>query len=193
MPNSIIQGVRIYCRILKMRSGKKSRGLLLRLWPHSYTRGGFSLKATIVFLSAWLALLNACAHLPNLTEGFDPGAYQPITFQDLKQPEQAGLKSGEKIKVAAFFWQFVTYDPAILSNYPNFLRYPFTWYRLEWAALYGSADMKDYYDRVVMEAEQRERYPLKRLDHIMVYGELASLAPGKLYLRLHHLDRIEDD
>jgi len=163
--------------------------------PHSPlrpTRRQYIFLATLV-LPACLVLLHACAHLPPLPADFDPNAYHLITFQALRHPEAAALQPGKKIKVPAYFWQFLTYDPAILCNYPNYLRHPLSWPSLEWAALYGSPDLRDYYDLLIMTPAQKERYSPKRLDHIMVFGELAPLSPGRLYLRLHHLEKMPED
>jgi hypothetical protein len=144
-----------------------------------------------LLLSFWLWSAG-CAQIPALPATVDPDAYTLITCQDLQRSGPANLTSGHRIKLPAYFWQYLSYDPAWLANYPNLLRYPFTWYHLEWFSVYGSSDMQGYYDRLVMTYAQRESYDLKRLDPIMIYGELANLGGGLLYLQVHRIDRLSN-
>jgi len=42
---------------------------------------------------------------------------------------------------------------------------------------------------VAMTKEQVDRYKLKRMEPIMIYGEISKLSPG-LYLLVHHIEKI---
>jgi hypothetical protein len=134
----------------------------------------------------------ACGHLRPQPAAFDPQAYTPIEYQDLLSPKQAGLHAGQKIRVKAYFWQYVDYDPAMVRNYLTLLRYPIRWYRLRWFALYGTNDMTGYYDLAAITPERAELYKLQRLDPILIYGELSGLGPG-LYLQVFHIEKITED
>lgn len=140
-----------------------------------------------------LLLAGACGELRPLPPRVDLEAYRPITYQDLLHPDAASLHTGEMIKVPAYFWEFLSYDPAIVRNYLNMLGHPLSWPKLEWFATYGAADMTGYFDLAALDPSQRKAYPkLNRLDRLMIYGELAPLGPGR-YLRVHHIDKIEED
>jgi hypothetical protein len=52
--------------------------------------------------------------------------------------------------------------------------------------------MTGYYDLAAVTPEQAEQYKLKRLDPVMLYGELARLGPG-LYLQVFHIEPIAED
>ncbi len=138
-----------------------------------------------------LVLFSGCGGVPPLPAVVEPQDYQPVTVQQLQ--EGKGIKAGDKVKVPAYFWQFLEYDPDVVRNYMTLVRHPLAWYPLEWCALYGAPDMKGYFDRVVMETKQREDYKLKRLEHIMVYGEMAQMGAGLLYLRVHRIERLKED
>ena len=151
-------------------------------------------------LSGWLGLIllcsllgfSACGELRPHPAAFDPQAYTPIAYRDLLAPGPAGLKSGQQVRVQAYFWQYLDYDPAIVRNYLTLLRYPIRWYQLQWFATYDSANLTGYYDLAAVTPEQADRYKLKRLDPVMLYGELASLGPG-LYLQVFHIEPIAAD
>ena len=145
--------------------------------------------AVLAGLVLWVA---ACGQLPPLPAQVDLETYAPITYQELKAPGAAKLQAGQKIKVPAYFWEYLTYDPAMVRNYLDMLRYPLSWYHLEWFATYGTPDMQDYYDLAALDPSLVKPNQPRRLDHIMIYGELASLGPG-LYLRVHRIERIEED
>jgi hypothetical protein len=138
-------------------------------------------------------LLCGCGRYRPVPAVWDPHAYRQITVQDLKAPGRAGLAAGHKIKVPAYFWEFIIYDPAMVRNYMTLLRHPVAWSQLQWFAVYGTPQMQAYFDRVVMDREQRRAYKLNRLDHIMIYGELASMGGGLLYLRVHRLQELDED
>ncbi len=146
----------------------------------------------LAFLTVGLLLAAGCGQLRPLPATFEPQDYAPITYQELLAGGQAGLQAGQKIKVPAYFWQFLTYDPAMVRNYLTLLRYPLRWYKLQWFATYGSQEMRGYYDLAALDEAQLRRYKPKMLDHIMLYGELSSLTPG-LYLRVHHIEKIEEE
>jgi hypothetical protein len=137
-------------------------------------------------------LAGACGELRPVPEGFEAPAYKPIEYQDLLDPVKAGLKDGELVRVKAYFWQYLTYDPAMVRNYLTLPRYPIRWYRLRWFALYGSDRMEGYYDLAALSPEQEKEYEtIKRLDHVLIYGELSPLRPG-FFFRVHHIEKIEE-
>ncbi|MFZ5450751.1 MAG: hypothetical protein ACOZF2_02585 [Thermodesulfobacteriota bacterium] len=175
----------------------KIRGSAYRggLWVKKATAGGRGkvkrgLGAALVGFA--LLAVAACGTLPPLPAHFEGESYTPITYQELVAPRVSKLQAGQKIKVPAYFWQYLDYDPAMIRNYLDLLRYPLKWYKLDWFATYGNSDMQGYYDRAALDASQVRAYQPRRLDHIMIYGELASLGPG-LYLRVHRIERIEED
>lgn len=138
----------------------------------------------------WLAC--ACGELRPLPAAVDPQEYTPIEYQELLAPGQPGLHAGQKVRVKAYFWQDLLYDPAVIRNYLTLPRYPIRWYELRWFATYGSDDMRGYYDLAAMTPEQEKLYQLKRLDPILIYGEMSVLKPG-LYLQVHHIEKITED
>jgi hypothetical protein len=151
------------------------------------TKGG--LAAALAGFVFWVA---ACGQLPPLPAQVDLAGYTPITYHDLLAPGQAKLKAGQKIKVPAYFWEFLTYDPDMVRTYLNMARHPLSWYKLEWFATYGTPNMQGYFDLAALDSSQKNSYRLHRLDHVMLYGELAPLGPG-LYLRVHHIEKIEEN
>ena len=136
--------------------------------------------------------LCACGRLQPHPATFDPEAYKPVEYQDLLAPNQAGLHAGEKIRVKAYFWQYVDYDPALIRNYLTLLRYPIQWYRLRWFAIYRTDDLRGYYDLAAMAPEVAEKYKLQRLDQVMLYGELSQLGIG-LFFQVFHVEKIAED
>lgn len=149
-------------------------------------------KAIWTVLAALVLGMAACGTLPPMPAQFEAESYAPITYQELAAPGAAKLQAGQKVKVPAYFWQSVTYDPAMVRNYLDMARYPLRWPNLEWFATYGTSDMQDYYDRVALDPSVVGAYQPRRLDHIMIFGEMASLGPG-LYLRVHRIEKIEED
>jgi hypothetical protein len=146
-------------------------------------------RLAVALLCGSLLLAAGCGTLRPVPAPFDAQAYTPIDYQELLHPEQAGLHDGQMVRVQAYYWQTLAYDPAIASNYLTLPRYPISWYRLRWSALYGSEDMRGYYDLVAMSPEQVDHYKLKRLEPIVIYGEMSRLSPG-LYLLVHHIEKI---
>jgi len=176
---------------------------MMKIWRSAYrggsgvkkaaAGGGRKVKRGLAAVLAGLVLaVAACGTLPPLPAHFQAESYTPITYQELMASRAATLQAGQKVKVPAYFWQSLDYDPAMLRNYMDMLRYPLKWYKLEWFATYGNSDMQDYYDRVALDSSTVRTFKPRRLDHIMIYGELASLGPG-LYLRVHRIERIEED
>jgi len=155
-------------------------------WPP-----GLGAWLRVVLLGGLLSLC-ACGELRPRPAVFAPQDYTPIEYQDLLAPSQAGLQPGQKIRVKAYFWQYLEYDPAMVRNYLTLPRYPIRWYRLQWFATYGTDNLTGYYDLAAVTPEQAEAYQLKRLDPVLLYGELSRLGPG-LYLQVFHIEKIIED
>jgi hypothetical protein len=145
----------------------------------------------VILLCGWLSCC-ACGELRPPPAAFDPQVYTPIEYQDLLTPRPAGLHAGQKVRVKAYFWQYVDYDPAMVRNYLTLPRYPIRWYRLRWFATYGTPDLTGYYDLAAISPEQAEHYKLQRLDPVWLYGELSSLGLG-LYLQVFYIEKIAED
>ena len=138
-----------------------------------------------------LLIVCACGQLRPRPDTFDPQAYKPIEYQDLLAPKAAGLQAGEKIRVKAYFWQYLDYDPAMVRNYFTLLRYPIRWYQLRWFALYRTDDLTGYYDLAAITPDLAEKYKVQRLDPVMLYGELSQLGMG-LFFQVFHIEKIDD-
>jgi hypothetical protein len=136
--------------------------------------------------------LTACGSIRPVPASFNQADYTPIDF-DLLIRDSSSLHAGDLIRCQAYFWQFLTYDPAPRYYYFNQLRYPFSWGDLEWFALYQDANFQGYYDRGAMTHRQRLEFNLKRLEPIIIYGELVTMGGSKLYLLVHHLERYKID
>jgi hypothetical protein len=145
----------------------------------------------LLVLLLGIMLLTACGSMKPVPAEFNPTEYTPISFDQLLH--DSSLRAGELVRVEGFFWQFLTYDPALKHYYANQLKYPRHWGDLEWFALYEKADMKGYYDRGAMSHRQRLQFEPKRLDHFILYGEMVPMGGSKLYLLVHHLDRLKID
>jgi hypothetical protein len=143
-------------------------------------------------LAAALALLCSCGEIRPLPPAIEAQAYTPMDYQELLNSGQAGLQVGQMVRVKAYFWQFLEYDPAMVRNYLSLARHPLIWPRLRWFAVYGSEEMKGYYDLAALDASRLDMYKLKRLEPIMLYGELSSLGTG-FYLHVHHIEEIRED
>jgi hypothetical protein len=166
------------------RFGRFSRFIFPRLRAYALA---------LLFMAGFFLLLCACGRLPAVPAAWEPQNYKAISYQQLLGGSQPPLQKGEKIQVAAYFWQFLTYEPAMVRNYLTLARHPLSWYKLEWCALYETSDMRGYYDRVAMDPEQRRAFNLSRMEHVLVFGEMAPLGAGSLYLRVHRIDRIASD
>jgi hypothetical protein len=146
----------------------------------------------LLLILCGLLCICACGRLRPQPDTFDPQAYTPVEYQDLLAPQAAGLHAGEKIRVKAYFWQYVNYDPAMIRNYLTLLRYPVRWYRLRWFAIYRTDDLTGYYDLAAIAPELAEKYKLQRLDPVLLYGELSPLGRG-LFLQVFHIEKIVED
>ena len=145
-----------------------------------------------LILAGCLILASACGELRPVPVPIEPQVYKPIDYQELLDPAKAGLQAGDLIRVKAYFWQYLTYDPAMARNYLTLPRYPIRWFQLRWFAIYDSERMAGYYDLAALSPEQEEKYKaIKRLDPILIYGELSPLRPG-VFLRVHHIEKIEE-
>jgi len=145
-----------------------------------------------VILLCGLLGFSACGELRPHPAAFDPQAYTPIEYRDLLAPGVTNLQAGQQVRVKAYFWQYLDYDPAMVRNYLTLLRYPIRWSQLKWFATYDTADLTGYFDLAAVTPEQAEQYKLKRLDPVMLYGELARLGPG-LYLQVFHIEPLAED
>jgi hypothetical protein len=190
MPGSLSNLVRILNTYFLSGKRKTENGKGIKDIPiagrSKFVRG---ICAALAGVALWVA---ACGQLPPLPAQVEAESYAPITYQELLAPGTANLQAGRKIKVPAYFWQYLTYDPAMVRNYLDMLRHPLSWPQLEWFATYGSPDLRGYYDLAALDPSLVKVKQPRRLDHIMIYGELASLGPG-LYLRVHRIERIEED
>jgi hypothetical protein len=164
--------------VMKIPPGRPAGGL----------RTGWGRWLGILFLCGLLGAAG-CGRLRPRPTTFDPQSYRPITYQDLLTPDDSGLKAGEKVRVKAYFWQYVNYDPAMVRNYLTLLRYPIRWYRLRWFALYRTDDLKGYYDLAAMTPEVAAQYKLTRLEPVLLYGELTQLGTG-LFFQVFHVEKI---
>lgn len=149
-------------------------------------------RRPLALILALLALFQGCGHIPGPPpEGWNAEEYTTITYDQLLTPREAGLAAGQKVAVKGYFWQYLVYDPAIVPNYLTLAAHPLTWHRLRWAALYRTPRMKGYFNRLALDADQKKDFRLQRLDSLRIYGELASLGLGVLYLRVHHVDKLD--
>jgi hypothetical protein len=163
----------------------------LPLAPGGLRPRGFSGWLGVILLYGLFGF-PACGELRPHPAAFDPQAYTPIAYQDLLAPGLPSLHAGQKVRVQAYFWQYLDYDPAIVRNYLTLFRYPIRWYQLRWFSTYDTADLTGYFDLAALTPEQAEQYELKRLDPVMLYGELARLGSG-LYLQVFHIEKIAED
>lgn len=156
----------------------------------------FNISSLPVRLRIWLLVLLmglawGCGHIRSVPAGFNPEAYTPVTISQLQAPRKAGLAAGQKVSVEGYFWQYLDYDPVMAANYVTMLSHPLAWSRLRWAALYQQPQMRGYYDRLALTRRQQQDWPLQRLEHVRLYGQLARLGFGVLYLQAHHLERLD--
>jgi hypothetical protein len=153
--------------------------------------------AKLSFLTWLLPLLTGliwgCGHIRPVPQAFNPEAYTPVTISQLQAPHKAGLAAGQKVRVEGYFWQYLDYDPVIVANYVTMASHPLAWSRLRWAALYQQPQMRGYYDRLALTRRQQQDWPLQRLERVRLYGQLARLGFGVLYLQAHHLERLEEE
>lgn len=134
----------------------------------------------------------ACGQVRPLPSEWNPADYTPIELEHLRRPAP-GLQAGQLVKFHGYFWEFLNYDPVPQHYYLNQLRYPIRWQDLEWFALYEKAALQGYFDRAAMTFKQRSEFHPKRLDPLILYGELVPLGGGRLYFQTHHLEQVTVD
>ncbi len=148
-----------------------------------------TILATLLLLGALWA--GGCGRIDRVPAVLEAAGYEEVTLSQIRDPREARRLEGRRVKFPAYFWQDLHYDPAMLRNYAMLAGHPLAWWALKWAALYETPQMQGYYDRLAMDREQRERLKLKRLDRLMIYGEVTSMGPGLTYLRLHRVEELE--
>ncbi len=67
--------------------------------------------------------LTACGSLKPVPAQFNPADYTPIDFELVLQ-NSPSLPTGQLIRCQAYFWQFLTYDPAPQYYYFNHTALP---------------------------------------------------------------------
>lgn len=139
-------------------------------------------------LGLGLLLLLACGRVGNPPEVFERDSYTAVDPAWLANPGQHSLQAGHRIFFRAYFWEFLSYDPCVRYYYFNQLRYPCRWGALEWFAVYRQPTMTGYFDRLAMTYAQRLAFQPKRLDPVLIYGELLPFGGQRLYLMVHHLE-----
>jgi len=147
----------------------------------------------VLLLLLLSGLESGCRHAPPATEAFNPKEYTPVTIEQLQAPKAAGLLPGQKVSVAGYFWQYLEYDPFPVPKYLAVARHPVRQNQWRWASLYCSPQMTGYFDRLALSREERRELDLKRLEHVRIYGRLAHLPFGILYLEGEHVDRLDED
>lgn len=156
-------------------------------WKDNSTR-----RLLSILVAAGLLFSAGCGELRPLPGSISPQEYTLISYDQLLNTCQGGLAAGQKVRVPAYFWEYLTYDSAMVRNYLTYPRHPLGWYRLKWFATYGTPEMREYFDLAALDKDKVKKYPVKRMDHVMIYGELSSLGVG-LYLRVHQMEKIEED
>jgi hypothetical protein len=165
----------------------------MRLTAHADS-GPLRFGGVLVLLFALLpGLGSSCRHAPPAPGEFHPGEYTPVTIEQLQAPQKAGLVQGQKVSVEGYFWQYLEYDPFPVPKYLALARHPLTESRWRWASLYNSPQMQGYFDRLALGREMRRQLDLKRLEHVRIYGRLAHLPFGFLYLQAQHVDRLDEE
>lgn len=137
-----------------------------------------------------VALTMGCGRLGQVPAHVMPDDYQEVSLAHLRDPAARALV-GQKVRFQAFFWEYVTYDPAMLSNYALMLRHPRGWWDLRWASLYASPRMQGFYDRLALDVKQQTRFKPRRLTRLMIYGEVLPLGSRLTYVRLHEAQELE--
>lgn len=160
----------------------------------SFVKGPLARGRLLVLILVLLVELSqGCGSIRPVPEGWNPGDYKPITYEQIMAPRKAGLSPGQKVSVTGYFWQYLDYDPFMVPNYLTLARQPRAWSRLYWASLYRTPQMQGYCDRLALTLEQQRDWQFKRLEHVRVYGQIASLGFGVLYLQAHHIDRLDQE
>jgi len=133
------------------------------------------------------SLVASCGQMRPVPPQWSAQEYTPIEFEALQAGTTPPLAANQLVQCRAYFWQFLNYDPAPFCYYANQLRYPLSWGSLEWCAVYKTQQMQGYFDKVVMDGSQQREFDLKRLDPIILYGEVVPLGGKQVYLRVHHI------
>jgi hypothetical protein len=147
----------------------------------------------VLLLALLPGLGSSCRHAPPANGVFHPGEYKPVTIEQLQAPQKAGLLPGQKVSVEGFFWQYLEYDPFPVPKYLALARHPVAESRWRWASLYNSPQMQGYFDRLALSGGERAELDLKRLEHVRIYGRLAHLPFGILYVQAQHVDRLDEE
>jgi hypothetical protein len=134
-----------------------------------------------------------CRHAQPVTGVFNPREYTPVTIEQLQAPKQSGLLPGQKVSVEGFFWQYLEYDPFAVPEYLALVRRPLLESRWRWASLYASPQLQGYFDRLALSRKGLRELDLKRLEHVRIYGRLAHLPFGILYLQAQHVERLDEE
>jgi hypothetical protein len=145
----------------------------------------------VVLLLLLSGLAAGCGRHQPTSQVFRPEEYTPVTIEQLQAPRKAGLFPGQMVSVEGYFWQYLEYDPFTVPKYLALARRPLAESRWRWASLYNSPQMQGYFDRLALTRELRHELDLKRLEHVRIYGRLAHLPFGILYLKAQHVERLE--
>ncbi len=165
----------------------------MRLMAHASGASPGPGRSFILLLGLLVGLAWGCGYIRPAPEGINPEDYTPISYEQLRAPRRAGLTPGQKVQVDGYFWQFLEYDPVMVRNYLTLTRQPVAWSRLYWASLYDAPQMRGHYDRLALTRDQKRDWRLKRLEHVRIYGELAPLGLGVIYLQAHQVDRLDQE
>jgi hypothetical protein len=147
----------------------------------------------VLLLTLLPGLGSGCRHAPPPAGTFHPGDYTPVTIEQLQAPQKAGLLPGQKVSLEGYFWQYLEYDPYPVPKYLALARHPVAESRWNWASLYSSPQMQGYFDRLALSGGDQRALDLKRLEHVRIYGRLAHLPFGILYVQAQHVDRLDEE
>lgn len=157
-------------------------------WPSFWGKGQAILAAALVFT---LLGTGGCGRIDRVPAVLEAESYEEVSFSQLRDSREAERLRGRRVKFAAFFWQYLHYDPAILRNYAMLAGHPISWWDLKWASVYETPQMQGFYDRLALDGELQGRLKLKRLDRLLIFGEVAPMGPGLTYVRLHRVEKLE--
>lgn len=148
-------------------------------------------KGVVTGLLLLAALTMGCGRLGQVPASLIPEDYQEVSLTQLRDPAAARALVGRQVRFQAFFWEYLTYDPAMCSNYALLARHPRGWWELRWASLYESPRMQGFYDRLAVDVRQQTRFKPRRLTRLMIYGEVLPLGSRLTYVRLHQAQELE--
>ncbi len=138
-----------------------------------------------------LTLTAGCGRLGQVPPRFLPEEYQEVSLGQLRDHAAARALSGRRVRFQAYFWEYLAYDPAMLSNYALLARHPRSWWNLRWASLYESPRLQGFYDRLAVDVGQQTRLKPRRLTRLLIYGEVLPLGARLTYVRLHRAEELE--